>query len=241
MSVQVGEIQEIRRYPVKSFAGESLESCNVETYGLHGDRIFAFYDETLDGWESFITARDIPTMLAYKARLLDEEINVLSPDGRMLKWDDELLWEIQRYTKRKVSMTGYHAPNPENLDLMSVDSASILIITDAALGRLESLWGKGLDRRRFRPNLVVSVDEQVVHDNEWIGRRLFVGEAELQVDMPCERCSVITWDPDTLERDASLLKKVYEEMNLNFGLYASVVKTGPIRVGDKVYIAGTGK
>jgi hypothetical protein len=47
---------------------------------------------------------------------------------------------------------------------------------------------------------------------------------------------MITIDPETLERDASLLKKVIAEMNLNFGVYASVKKTGQIDIGDKVYL-----
>lgn len=48
---------------------------------------------------------------------------------------------------------------------------------------------------------------------------------------------MITIDPDTYERDASILKKVNEEMNLNFGVYASVVEIGHACVGDMVYIA----
>lgn len=71
---------------------------------------------------------------------------------------------------------------------------------------------------------------------QWIGKRLRVGSAELQIDSHCERCSIITLDPDTLERDRLLLKKVNEEMNLRFGVYASIKKTGQIHVGDKVYL-----
>lgn len=38
----VGEIQGINRYPVKSFAGEKLESCMIEPYGMLGDRFAPF-------------------------------------------------------------------------------------------------------------------------------------------------------------------------------------------------------
>lgn len=38
----VGEIREINRYPVKSFAGERLETCVIEPYGMLGDRFCAF-------------------------------------------------------------------------------------------------------------------------------------------------------------------------------------------------------
>lgn len=237
MTALVGEISEINRFPVKSFAGESLETCKIETYGLYGDRFCAFYDESMEtGWESFFTARDIPNMLAYKAKLVDQGVSVTSLDGRTFSWNEELLDEIQRYSKRKMSMKSYKAQNPENPDLMSVDLASVLIISDATLRKIEAIWGKRLDTRRVRANLIVSLDENTFNESDWIGKRLLIGSSELQVDMYCERCSMITIDPDTLERDSSLLKKVKEEMNLNLGLYASVKKTGQIDIGDKVYV-----
>jgi uncharacterized protein len=236
LTLLVGEINEINRFPVKSFAGESLGICTIDTYGLYGDRFCAFYDETKEGWDSFITARDIPNMLSYKAMLVDDGISVLSPDGRTLGWNENLLDEIQKYSKRKISMTSYKAPNPENLDLMAVDLASVLIITDESLRKLEEMWGSRLDARRFRANLVVSLDENKINEVDWIGKRLLVGNTEFQVDTSCERCSIITIDPNTLERDTSLLKKVNEEMSLIFGVYASVEKTGQIHVGDKVYL-----
>lgn len=235
-SIRIGEINQINRYPVKSFAGESLDICNVDTYGLFGDRFCAFYDETKEGWDSFITAREIPNMLSYKAKLIEDGVSVTSPDGRAFGWDEVLLNEVQGYSKRKVSMMKYKAPNQETPDLMSVDSASVLIITDASLRKLETIWGKKLDKRRFRANLVLTLDESGLDESYWIGKRLSIGTAELQVDTFCERCSIITIDPDTLERDTSLLKKVNDEMNLNFGVYASVNKTGQIQVGDKVSI-----
>ncbi|MFC5407669.1 MOSC domain-containing protein [Cohnella soli] len=133
-------------------------------------------------------------------------------------------------------MADYKAPNPEDPNLMSVDLASILIITDSSLRRLESIWGKKLDKRRFRANIIVSLDENTFDETAWIGKQLSFGDAELKVESYCERCSIITLDPDTFERDATLLKKVNEQMNLCFGLYASVIKPGQIRIGQKVYL-----
>jgi uncharacterized protein YcbX len=135
-------------------------------------------------------------------------------------------------------MSSYRASNPENPDLMSVDSASVLIVTDASLRKLEAKWGKRLDKRRFRANLIISLYEHTFDEGDWIGKRLSAGNTELQVESYCERCTMITIDPDTLERDTSLLKKVNEELNLMFGVYASVKKTGQIQVGDKVYLSG---
>ncbi|MFT4417267.1 MOSC domain-containing protein [Fredinandcohnia humi] len=232
---EIGKISGITRFPVKSFAGESLDSCKIDTYGIYGDRFYSFYDETKVGWNSFITARTIPTMLSYQATFTGDEVKITSPDGRTFSWNEELLHEIQGYSSRKIAMTDFRAPHPDNPELMSVDAASILLITDSTLRKLETMWGKKVDPRRFRANLLVSLDDPTVSEKEWIGKRLVIGNTELQVDSFCERCSMTTIDPDTLERDASLLNTINEEMNLHFGVYASVVKTGEITVHDKVY------
>ncbi|TVX91701.1 MOSC domain-containing protein [Paenibacillus agilis] len=237
MTTCVGKIIEINRYPIKSFGGERLESCQVESYGLYGDRFCAFYDETKQGWNSFFTARQIPNMLAYQAKHVDDGIVVTGPDGRTFGWDEQLLQEIQSYSKKKMSMTSYRAPNPTDPELMSVDAASILIVTNVTLRKLEALWGKPVDHRRFRANIVVAVEEGIESEIEWIGKRLTVGDVELQVDEECSRCAITTLDPVTLERDSSLLKTLNAEMNMNFGVYASVKKEGHIQEGDKLYVS----
>ena len=212
-----------------------METCRLEPYGLYGDRFCAFYDETKKGWGSYITARQLPELLSYKARLNQGEVNVTAPDGRRFSWDEALLAEIQRLSKRKVSMTRPKAPNFESPELMAVDAASVLIITDASLRKLERLWGKPLDLRRFRANLVVSLEETAWNETDWTDRCLLVGSTVLKIDTICERCSMITIDPDTIERDPSLLKIVNQELALQFGWYASVIQPGEVRTGDKLY------
>jgi uncharacterized protein YcbX len=44
--MHIGTIKEIWRYPVKSMAGERLESCTVESFGIPADRGWALRDET---------------------------------------------------------------------------------------------------------------------------------------------------------------------------------------------------
>jgi uncharacterized protein YcbX len=237
----IGELREIHRFPVKSFAGERLESGTIERYGLYGDRCYAFIDETKEGWDSFITARSIPEMLGYKAELMGEgsenefpNIHVTSPFGRNFTWNEALLDEIQRFSKKKITMQSY---DPRKSDLLAVDANSILIVTTTSLRKLEEIWVKRLDLRRFRANFIVALDDESTNESDWIGKRLVVGNTELQVDKYCRRCSMITIDPDTLKHDTSLLRKVNEEMNLNFGVYASVAQVGQIHVGDKVYLS----
>jgi len=238
----VGSVREMFRYPVKSFAGERLESaCRIEPYGLYGDRLHAFLDETKEGWNSFITARGIPGMLGYRAILEREaedggppRILVTAPDGKRYRWDEELLREIQRFARAKISMKSYRGEPGERTGF---DDSHILIVTDRSLRKLEDLWGKELDPRRFRANLLVSLDDETVEEADWIGKKVTIGSAELKIDKGCERCAMIGLHPDTQERDPSLLKVVNKELQLIFGLYASVVRTGAVAIGDEVRLS----
>lgn len=95
-----------------------------------------------------------------------------------------------------------------------------------------------IDYRRFRPNLLLSLKDKIPFAEEnWFGKRLKIGqEVEIQLNRHCERCMIITVDPDSAERNASLLKTIVKERNNFFGVYASVVKTGDIQVGDDVFL-----
>lgn len=58
-------VTSLRRYPVKSLAGESLEQAALSTLGLSGDRRFAVVEP--DGTK--VTAREVNAMLGLRARL----------------------------------------------------------------------------------------------------------------------------------------------------------------------------
>ncbi|WP_219837583.1 MOSC domain-containing protein [Paenibacillus sp. R14(2021)] len=236
----IGKLLEITRYPVKSFAGERMQACGIESYGMQGDRIAAFVDETREGWNSFITARTIPVMLNYQARLggdgQADRLRIISPDGRSLLWDEQLREEIQQHSTQPVSLKSYAEP----IDgLMAVDAASLLIVTTASLLKLETRWDKAIDSRRFRPNLLIELDDTLLQEGELIGRSIAIGGAELQINEYCERCSMITIEPGTLERDKSLLAAVNEHFELHFGLYASVRRPGGVQAGDEIRLLHT--
>ncbi len=238
----IGEIAQINRYPVKSFAGQKLNSVTLESYGLFGDRSHAFVDTTKKGWSRYITARQIPEMLCYRAECDHElsthefpKVKIIGPDGRKHEWNDRLLEEIQAFTDQKISMERFSLLSQNRL---AVDDGGILIITDQSLKRIEQLWGKPVDSRRFRANFIIKLyDDFNNNDSFFIDKRITIGDAELSIQSLCERCAMITIDPDNLERDTTLLKRVHEDMNLNFGMYADVVRAGAVQVGDQIYLS----
>lgn len=74
----------------------------------------------------------------------------------------------------------------------------------------------------------------MVLEQSWLGRRLAIGEAELEVVVPCPRCVMITHPFDDLPRDPGLGRTVVREAAQNVGFYARVARPGRVRVGDAV-------
>jgi hypothetical protein len=63
--MQVGTVEEIRRYPVKSMAGESLKHVQLAAHGIPGDRAWAVRDEVKGGIRG---AKKIPALMTLAAR-----------------------------------------------------------------------------------------------------------------------------------------------------------------------------
>ena len=238
----IGHIKEIVRHPVKSFSGESVKSSKIMEYGLYGDRSHAYVDETSKG--NFLTITQFPEMVRYKARFIGVEsieeypkIEVITPEGKNVDWEDEeLIKEIEYKSKRKISTIQY---TPSHVPIGPIAVENILLVTDASLDKLEEIWkGDEVDSRRFRPNLLISLKEKVPFIEEtWFGSQIKIGkEVEIQLKKHCIRCMIITVNPDNAERDSSLHKAVIKERNNNFGVYASVIKTGEIHVNDEVHL-----
>ncbi|MED3963816.1 MOSC domain-containing protein [Niallia taxi] len=238
----IGHIEEIVRHPVKSFRGESVTETNVMEYGLYGDRSHAFADDTRKG--KYLTITQFPEMVRYSARFAGEEamseypsVEITTPEGKVMNWGDAALaLELEEKSKRKISLLSY---TPENVPLGAIEEEHIQLVTDASLEKLKELWGEAaVDHRRFRPNLILSLkDKTPFIEESWFGKRIKIGtEVELQLNRHCERCMIVTVDPDNAERSPSLLKTVFKQRQNNFGVYASVIKTGKIHSGDEVHL-----
>lgn len=74
------------------------------------------------------------------------------------------------------------------------------------------MWGQDVDHRRFRPNLIFSLYENIPFvEDTWFGKCIRIGEAELEIVRHCERCMIITIDPNTLTFEKTLLKTVVQK------------------------------
>ena len=93
---------------------------------------------------------------------------------------------------------------------------------------------------RFRPNLVVAGAPAWAED-EWIGRRIRVGEVVFRAAESCARCLVTTIDQETGERGREPLRMLGRHRRFGEGLLFAINlipddATGVVRLGDEVSV-----
>lgn len=241
--IPLGRVFEIVRYPVKSMAGAPSESAILGWHGLDGDRRFAFRRTGDQSGVPWLTASRLPELLLYHPVGLDESsgepvpTHVRTPAGSRVELQGpELKAElVDRFGR--------------DLDLMKLnngifDDAAISVISLSTIAGVGREAGLELDRRRFRANIVVETDRSEPFDeDEWVGRMVVFGDSDPQpaasVTSRDLRCMMINLDPETAEQDARVLKTVARLNQSNAGVYATVVRSGRIHVGDRVSLVST--
>jgi len=206
-------VAELWRYPVKSLAGEELNVAEISADGIPGDRVVQVYDA--EG--RIVTSRTTPRLLGLKG--------TLSPMGETLV--NGRPWTAPEVGAAIEAAAGPGArlvrhDGPDRFDVLP-----LLVATDGAVNAL------GLDRRRFRPNILVAGVDGLA-ERDWPGRRARVGEAIIGFKKLRGRCVMTTYDPDTLEQDPTVLRRIVQEMGGRLALDTYVVRGGRVAVGDSV-------
>jgi hypothetical protein len=92
-------------------------------------------------------------------------------------------------------------------------------------------------------NLIVETPERGFVENEWLGRRLAIGDGvQLEVALPDPRCVMPSLSQQDLPRDPRVLKALAQHNRLDVGgalypcagVYAVAQATGTIRKDDRV-------
>jgi uncharacterized protein YcbX len=91
----------------------------------------------------------------------------------------------------------------------------------------------------MRANIVLeTTDPEPFLEDGWVGGTLLFGDDEsppaVSVTAQDERCVMVNIDPDTGEKDARVMKAVVRLNSNNAGIYGTVVRRGPIHVGQTV-------
>ena len=239
--VPVGRISEIARYPVKSMAGISAGSAGSAALGWHGiagDRRFAFRRVGDDSGFPWLSASSLPELLLYHPLGLEERAgeplptHVRTPGGAEFGLRSaELRDEISERLGGGVEMMWFRNG--------IFDDGTVSVIGQTTIAGIGREAGLELDRRRFRANIVVESESSApFHEDEWVGQTLVFGDAEdgpaVKVTQRDLRCMMLNLDPDTAVQDGRAMKAVVRLNNNYAGVYAAVVRTGTIRVGDRL-------
>lgn len=117
------------------------------------------------------------------------------------------------------------------------DCWPLMIMTTQALAALAAaVPGSNMDVLRFRPSMVIDTGGEPGHPEfSWTGRRARIGGAEVEFLDPCPRCVMVTRKVnDEINEDRAVLRHVVRDLNQCVGVYARVVSTGTVRVGDQL-------
>jgi uncharacterized protein YcbX len=241
MVAEIGQVEAIFRYPVKSMRGERVECAELGWHGIEGDRRLAFrriHDRSVFPW---LTAGKLPELVLFAPQFRDGVQNVRTPDGDELPvFGEELAAEIGRRYGTPVEMM--------QLKHGIFDDACISVIASDTVREISRLAGRSADVRRFRPNILVRLLRAVpFQEDEWLGGVLSFGEREdapaIAVTAHDIRCGMVNIDPDTASIAPEVMKAVVRANGNNAGVYGAVIRTGQLAAGQTVYFAaraGTG-
>ena len=256
------QVKQLFTYPVKGLTPQAHNQVFLQAgHGIPGDRAFALmYTEILDNFhplvswkkkQNFAMQADWPGLAALECYYdCDTDVLTVKRQGVEL-----LVAQTNTPAGRNAIgtfFTGYLAAiypsqaarHPERAPLQIVgdrtahtrypdrNSVHLSLISQATLDELSILAGKLIDVRRFRPNVLI---EGVAAWAEfgWVGQEIQIGTAQLKITAPINRCLNIDVNPDTGERDISLLSLLQQHFqHKQTGVLANVITDGHVAVTD---------
>jgi uncharacterized protein YcbX len=123
------------------------------------------------------------------------------------------------------------------------DLFPLSVLTSSTLEQLSEFEPQSrFDERRFRMNVIIDTAARGFVENDWLGRRLAIGdEVRIGVAMPDPRCVMPSLAQGDLPRDRGVLKALgHNRIDVDgsaypcAGIYAVVEATGTIRRDDGV-------
>jgi uncharacterized protein YcbX len=233
----VGTIEALWRYPVKSMGGEQLTQAFLAEGGLIGDRVYAFEYSAAPATFPYLTARQQPEMLLYRATYCSVAGNgngrvfVNTPDGERLAIQDESI-----ITRLSRSVRAGESLRLLTSNRAMADCHPVSLLSIQTTQQLAEELGVSLDKMRFRANLYVNLySGKGFEENDFVGRRLMIGStAVVDVIERDERCKIITLDPCTGAADPNIMRHIAHEHERKVGIYGAVSVEGKVEAGDEI-------
>jgi uncharacterized protein YcbX len=240
MLIEIGHVEALFRYPVKSMGGERLDVAQLGWHGLDGDRRLAFRRMNDRSGFPWLTAGKLPDLVLFAPQRGEDRApgdlpkHIRTPDGQELPvFGEDLAAEVGRRYGAPVQMM--------HLKHGIFDEASISVIASDTVREIGRLAGRSLDMRRFRPHVVVRLLRPVpFQEDEWVGGVLSFGEGgdapAITVTMRDERCAMVNLDPDSASPAPEVLKAVVRANQNYAGIYGAVTRIGQLAVRQTVFL-----
>jgi uncharacterized protein YcbX len=238
MPVEIGQIEAIFRYPVKSMRGESLNDATLGWYGLDCDRRLAWRRLDERGGFPWLSASKLPDLISFTPQRHENgeglPSHVLTPEGELLPlFGEALAAEVGRRYGAPVQMM--------QLRHGIFDEGAISVITSETAREICRLAKTRPDIRRFRPNIVLRSTRAIpFEEDSWVGGTLTFGAADaapaIAVTMRDERCAMLNLDPDGGPSAPEMMKVVARANQNHAGIYGTVTRVGRLAVGQTVIL-----
>lgn len=239
MAIQIGEVEALFRYPVKSMRGERLDAASVDWHGIVGDRRMALRRLNDNSGFPWLTASKLPELILFTPRRPSPggdaalPTHVRTPEGDELEISGpELAADVGRRLGSPVQMM--------HMRQGIFDEAGISVIASATIDEIARLAAQPSDVRRFRPNIVVrSLRSVPFEEDEWVGGALSFGEGSdavtIGVTMRDERCAMVNFDPDSARAAPEVERTIVRARNNKAGVYGTITGRGRLKVGQAIF------
>lgn len=249
----------IHRHPVKGFTAEALTETKLQAGGgLPFDRHFAFVsgnkeDVPVPGqWvqpRTFLMLTLYPELARFDCKLTHDgtTLQITGPDGETVR---ATAGAPDTFDAANAILSKHFEHGPHS-DIRLTEQANargnwdfsdteISIINLASLRVISQAVGRDLEKERFRGNLYIDGLEPW-EEFSWPGCRIKVGEAELDVLRPVQRCAMTSTEPGTGLREVDVPKSMTDAFGHHFcGVYAKVREGGRIATNDKIRVVEQG-
>lgn len=262
-------LSEIAVYPLKSGRGLSPDEANVTPKGFDFDRQWMLVTPA----GTMHSQRTLPAMATLETELTERECIIRLPNGESIHlplsgvqgapkavelWGQPIdaLHLDQNYDRLLSEFLGtacelVYLPHssarpldPDYAEGATVgfsDGFPFLVATTASLTQLNEKLETPIPINRFRANLIIDGADPFAEDR-W--KTIKIGPAIFSLVKPCTRCTIITTDQQTGERNSEPLKALNEFRMLKspkingviFGENAITDYSGSLKVGMPVEI-----
>ena len=246
-------VESLWQYPIKGVGGNAISHTNLSIdQALPGDRRYAFSSGSLkaaqigDGvWlkkAHFLQLMQVESLAALRCRL-DGEIITIHGAG-MNHFEGNLAIPNDLARCQKFIANFLQLPDPAMLRIHKIDNGAytdqpeplISIGGNASLAAFAAATRTEPDARRFRLNIILTTVTAFA-ENQWVGAKLQMGEAVIEIMDNVERCAAINVDPTSARRQTDHLATMRQDFGHSYlGVFGRVIVSGAVQCGDKVNV-----